>query len=221
MKKPHLLTIMTLSLLAMACQPHKIIDRPINFDKQRIDLTRQYLKERYGLVREGPEITPRMVVVHWTSIPTADETFAAFNPDTLPGARSGIAGAGNLNVSSQFMVDVDGAIYRLMPENWMARHTIGLNHCAIGIENVGPQENGQLTEAQLATNIWLIRYLKEKYPIEYVIGHYEYTDFEGHPLWLEKDDNYRTEKIDPGEAFMISLRTALGMQGNKLPSRPQ
>ena len=34
-------------------------------------------------------------------------------------------------------MDRDGAVYRLMPETWMARHTIGLNRVAIGIENVG------------------------------------------------------------------------------------
>ena len=196
-------------LLTAACADHKIIDRPITFNEERIELTRKYLKARYEIDQNGPEITPKMVVVHWTVIPTADKTFAAFDPPVLPGSREGIAGASALNVSSQFMVDVDGTIYRLMPENWMARHVIGLNHCAIGIENVGPQPNGELTAAQLEANIWLIKYLRDKYPIEHVIGHYEYTDWEGHELWLEVDDGYRTEKNDPGEKFMRELRKAL------------
>jgi N-acetyl-anhydromuramyl-L-alanine amidase AmpD len=96
-----------------------------------------------------------------------------------------------------------------MPDTIMARHTIGLNHCAIGIENVGGTPQTTLTEAQFESNKWLVRQLADKYPIEYLIGHYEYTAFEGHPLWLEKDAAYRTEKTDPGPAFMRKIRRSL------------
>ena len=111
-------------------------------------------------------------------------------------------------MSSQFLVDQDGTIYRLLPETTMARHVIGLNHCAIGIENVGGTEDKPLTRQQIDANIWLVEYLKKKYDIEYVIGHYEYTQFEGHELWLEKDDGYRTQKTDPGEEFLNAVREA-------------
>jgi|TARA_B110000046_G_scaffold177275_1_gene203853 N-acetylmuramoyl-L-alanine amidase len=184
----------------------KIIDQPISFDEQRIELTLEYLVSHYGLIQIKPTISPRMVVVHWTAIPTMEATFNTFNPSTLPNARAEIQSAGALNVSSQFLVDIDGTIYRLMPETTMARHVIGLNHCAIGIENVGPGQDGKLTEAQLEANVILITYLQKKYPIEFVIGHYEYQDFVDHPLWLEKDAGYRTEKIDPGVEFMEDLR---------------
>jgi N-acetyl-anhydromuramyl-L-alanine amidase AmpD len=113
-----------------------------------------------------------------------------------------------LNVSAQFLVDRDGSIFRLLPETIMARHVIGLNHCAIGIENVGGTENLPLTASQLESNIWLVKYLSDKYDIEYLIGHYEYTLFEGHELWLEKDEGYRTEKEDPGVGFMKKVRKA-------------
>ena len=56
--------------------------------------------------------------------------------------------------------------------------------------------------------IWLVKYLAEKYDIDYLIGHYEYTNFEGHPLWLEVDESYRTKKTDPGEDFMAEVRAA-------------
>ena len=188
---------------------HKIIDSPISFDQQRIELSLDYLRDRYGLVQSEPTIVPKMVVVHWTAIPTLEATFNVFDPPTLPGARLEIQSAGSLNVSSQFLIDTDGTIYRLMPETMMARHVIGLNHCAIGIENVGPNEVGELTASQLTANVSLINYLRKKYSIAYVIGHYEYDDFIGHPLWLEKDANYRTEKVDPGEKFMKLLREKL------------
>ena len=94
-----------------------------------------------------------------------------------------------------------------MPENYMARHVIGLNHSSIGIENVGGNDTLPLTDMQVEANIKLVKYLKNKFPtIDYLIGHYEYTNFEGHELWLEVDDNYRTEKVDPGEKFMNSVR---------------
>jgi N-acetyl-anhydromuramyl-L-alanine amidase AmpD len=137
-----------------------------------------------------------------------EEAFEAFDKPTLPNSRPDIVNAGSLNVSSQFMVDRDGTIYSLMPETNMARHVIGLNHCAIGVENVGGTDALPLTRAQLKANIWLVEYLYEKYPIEYLIGHYEYTNFVDHPLWLEKDKNYRTLKTDPGKDFMEKVRNA-------------
>lgn len=149
-----------------------------------------------------------MIVLHWTVIPTFKESFETFDLPTLKGSRPDLNSAGNLNVSSQFMVDRDGTIYRLLPETTMARHVIGLNHCAIGVENIGGTGDLPLTEAQLKSNIWLVKYLADTYDIDYVIGHYEYTLFEGHELWLEKDDGYRTEKTDPGADFMRKVRLA-------------
>ena len=189
-----------------ACGPSKeIVDKPIIFDEERIQLTKEYLEKRHGLQQDNPTIIPKIIVLHWTVIPTMQKTFDVFNPSKLPG-RPDLTTASSLNVSSQFLVDQDGTIYRLMPETTMARHVIGLNHSAIGIENVGGTGDYPLTKAQVKSNIWLVKYLSKKYPIEYLIGHYEYTNFEGHDLWLETDDGYRTEKTDPGEDFMAAVK---------------
>ena len=185
-----------------------IVDRPIQFDAEREALSLEYLKQRYGLEKSAPAITPRMIVLHWTAIPTLEKSFEAFDPVQLPGSRQDVQSAGALNVSAHFLVDRDGTIYRLMPENTMARHVIGLNHCAIGVENVGGTDKTPLTREQLRSNIYLVRYLTEKYNIEYLIGHYEYPLFDGHELWLEKDAGYRTEKTDPGQDFMRKVRKA-------------
>jgi len=192
-----------------ACTQDNIIEKPIIFDDQRHALTLSYLEERYGISRDEPVITPQMIVVHWTQIPSFQGSFDAFNQPTLEGSRPDIASAGALNVSAHYLVDRDGTIYHLMPDTLMARHVIGLNHAAIGIENVGGTEDTPLTDAQMAANIRLIRELNNRYDIDYLIGHYEYTKFEGHELWLEKDPAYRTEKVDPGESFMRSLRQSL------------
>jgi N-acetyl-anhydromuramyl-L-alanine amidase AmpD len=185
-----------------------ITDKPIDFDEQRKALSLEYLKNRYDLKQPEPSIDPKMIVVHWTAIPSFEESFRAFKDPLLPNTRSDITTAGALNVSAHFLVDRDGTVYRLMPETTMARHVIGLNHCAIGIENVGGTENTPLTKKQLNANVELVRYLKKKYPeIDYLIGHFEYTLFEGHPLWLEIDDGYRTEKTDPGADFINKIRS--------------
>ena len=182
--------------------------KPIQFDSTRTALSMQYLYERYGIKQDAPTITPKMVVVHWTAVPTFEQTFKVFEPPTLRGSRPDIKEAGALNVSAHYLVDRDGSIAQLLPDTIMARHVIGLNHCAIGIENVG-SDTRRLTDAQLRANTWLIRRLKERYSIEYLIGHYEYRLFEGHSLWKEKDEGYRTEKIDPGAVFMLRLRDEL------------
>ena len=194
-------------ILLLSCGVEKqIIDQPILFDAQRVALTKEYLQTRYGLDGDSITIRPQMIVLHHTVVPTYEKTFEVFNPTTLPNWRPELENVSGLNVSSQFVVDRDGTIYRLMPETYMARHVIGLNHCAIGVENVGGTKELPLTKAQVKANRRLVRYLAKKYPIEYLIGHHEYTKFEGHELWLEVDEGYRTKKTDPGANFMQEVR---------------
>ena len=211
-----------LTILFVSCTTTKtIIEHPITFNDERKILTLEYLENRYGLDQDTPQIVPKMIVLHWTVIPTFEKSFEAFNPVSLPNWRPDIKDVSGLNVSSQFLVDRDGTIYRLLPETTMARHVIGLNHCAIGVENVGGTDDLPLTKAQLKSNIWLVKYLKDKYDIDYLIGHYEYTLFENHPLWLEKDAGYRTKKTDPGPDFMLEVRKAVNnLDFKELPKNP-
>lgn len=192
-----------------SCAGVNIVDKPITFDDERKQLSLDYLETRYGIVKNEPSIDPQMIVVHWTAIPSFERSFNAFKNSRLPNSRPEITDASTLNVSAQFLIDQDGAIYRLLPETTMARHVIGLNHCAIGIENVGGTENMPLTKKQLKSNIKLVKHLKKQFPkIDYVIGHYEYTLFENHPLWLEVDEKYRTKKTDPGQEFIETIRNS-------------
>ncbi len=196
-------------------QTFRTFEKPVVFDALRKKLSVQYLKERHGIVQDSATIVPKMIVLHWTAIPTLEQSFDVMNPAVLPGARSGIAGASSLNVAAQFLVDRDGTIFRQLPETAFARHVIGLNYCAIGVENVGGDKM-PLTKKQLVANEALIRYLKKKYDIQYVIGHHEYQSFIGHALWKETDPNYLTTKTDPGDAFMQKIRERikdLGIKG--------
>ena len=127
-----------------------------------------------------------------------------------------------LNVSAHFLVDRDGTIHQLLPDTTFARHVIGLNHCAIGIENVGNGTDLPLTDAQFESNVALIRMLHEKHDIEYLVGHHEYTQFIDHPLWKESDSGYLTDKEDPGDEFMTRLRSTLADLNIKAPpDRPR
>ena len=186
-----------------------IIDKPIDFGKNRIEMTKEYIKKHYGLEVNDITIEPRIIVLHWTAIPGFEDSFRRLKPEKLLSDRKDIVKASALNVSAHFLIDRDGTVYRLMRENWMARHVIGLNYSSIGIENVGGRDNTQedLTEAQVRSNIALVKYLKKRYPgIEYLIGHHEYRNMEQTPLWLERDSGYRTVKSDPGPKFMKSVR---------------
>ncbi|MEA1880292.1 MAG: peptidoglycan recognition family protein [Campylobacterota bacterium] len=203
-------------------QPINIIDKPIDFGKERIAMTKEYIKSHYGKSVKNIEITPKIIVLHWTAEMSFDKSFARLKPQKLFTDRKDIAKASLLNVSSQFLVARDGTIYRLMPENWMARHVIGLNYSSIGVENVGGKGNkvDDLTLAQRASNIALIKYLKAKHPsIEYLIGHHEYRQMESTSLWLEKDKGYRTVKSDPGAKFMGEMRKATKTLHLKMPPK--
>ena len=191
---------------------YSIIQKPIIFTDKRKNLTKQYIKSHYGFNVKDITIEPKTIVLHWTAVMDFEKSFKRLESELLFSDRADIAKASALNVSAHFLVDRDGTIHQLMPDNWMARHVIGLNYSSIGIENVGGEANKKedLTQAQLQANIALVNYLKAKYPtIKNVIGHYEYRDFENTPLWLEKDDGYRTKKSDPGEKFMRDVRNSI------------
>ena len=213
------LGLLLVALLTGCTSSPEIQDRPIPFSASRQDATLAYIDQHYGRQPSDISIVPRIIVLHWTAIADLAGSFAAFEPEQLPSSRHDLVGAGQINVSIQFLVDRDGTIYRLMPETWMARHTIGLNYNAIGVENVGGAGSvDNMTDAQIEANTRLVRYLAKKYPsIEYLIGHSEYREFEGHPLWLELDDGYRTEKVDPGDRFMTAIRRAVAPLGLKGP----
>lgn len=247
MSKVGSILIFAATLLLFACSPvdysaHRLPaglvgERPVinqsylyEVSENRRALTLDYLerhntglyeaqKDKIGI--KAITFEPEIIVIHYTVIKDLQETITYFSNETIEQAREKVAANGALNVGVQFVVDRDGKIYQLYPETVIARHTIGLNHTAIGIENIGNgdlNEAGKshpLTEAQLASNILLVKYFAGKYPqIQTMIGHSEYRMLEdkahpAHGLFHEKYPEYRTEKIDPGDIFMKRLREGL------------
>ena len=195
-------------LLSLSLSALEIVDRPIPFGPERIAETKAYIAQHYGIQTDSVKIVPKIILIHATGIDDLEESMARFMSELLPGDRPDIRNGGAVNVSAHFMVDFDGTVYRLMDETTMGRHVIGLNYNSIGIENVGGANGyGNLTEAQIKANLELIAYLIGKYPtITHLVGHHEYRCMENTPLWLELDKGYRTDKTDPGDAFIAPLR---------------
>lgn len=187
----------------------EIIKKYVLMDEVREKLSLDYIREHYNLTPEKPHIDPRIIVIHWTAIHSFEDSYKTLYPSTLSTQRHDIASASDLNVCAHFLIKRDGSIFQLLPLPYFARHVIGLNYHAIGIENIG-SDSSPLTDEQLASNTALIRCLLYKYPgIQYVIGHYEYQLFENSSYFLEIDPNYRTIKTDPGEIFMKKVRKQL------------
>lgn len=204
-----------------AAPPVEILDLPIPFSDDRTRAMLEYRRTHEDPRATDLSIRPRVIVVHHTAIATLPASLHAFERPFLGKDRPHLAKQGAVNVSAHFLVARDGRIHRLMPETQMARHTIGLNHLAIGIENVGGTKETPLTPAQLEANIALIRWLSARHDITHLIGHHEYRRMESHPYWREKNATYRTAKRDPGPAFMRALRERLvdlGLSGP--PSGP-
>ena len=185
--------------------PISINKMPIVYNQERIKLSLEYLKERHNIIQSTPTIVPKIIVLHYVGGGTLKSSFNYFNNIRIENGREYNKKQSQLNVSAHYLVDRDGEIYQLLSDTLFARHTIGLNYCAIGVENIGGKDN-PLTEKQIIANAKLVRYLKSKYPIEYVIGHSEYGKFRKSKLWKETSATYFTGKEDPGIAFMQKVR---------------
>ena len=57
------------------------------------------MKERYNIVQSTPEIVPEIITLHWTVIPTFEETWETFDIETCTD-RPDICKYGKVNVSS-------------------------------------------------------------------------------------------------------------------------
>ncbi|WP_334163900.1 N-acetylmuramoyl-L-alanine amidase [Phenylobacterium sp.] len=129
---------------------------------------------------------PDLLVLHYTGMPTGPEALDRLRD---PEAR----------VSSHYLVEEDGRIFRLVPEERRAWHAgvsfwkgqSGLNATSIGIEIVNPgHEFGYrpFPDAQIAAVIALVADIRTRWMIEdgRIVGH---------------SDIAPDRKIDPGELF--------------------
>ncbi len=144
-----------------------------------------------------------MIVLHYTAMPSCEESLARLcdGDPALPAGR----------VSSHYLVDLDGTVYRLVDEAKRAWHAgIGswggvrdVNSASIGIEiqNVGVDGNGRrvpFPEEQIDAVIDLCAGIQRRHGIRArnVVGH---------------SDVAPVRKQDPGEAFPWRRLAAAGV----------
>ncbi len=190
------------------------------FDDERRRLSLDYRRRHEDPKAAGVTIEPRVVTLHHTATRSLEAAWRLFAPSALP-ARSGLRRGGALNVSAHFLVDRDGAVHALLPTEpgnvHLGRHCIGLNHVAIGVENVAVDAEA-LTEAQVRANVALVRTLKAAHPgLEWLIGHHEHERMRSTPLWRERQRGYRSVKVDPGPRFMAAVREGVRDLGLRAP----
>ena len=186
-----------------------IVDKPLTWSPERERLTLEYRRAHEDPGADDTAIVPRVIVLHHTGGRSWRATRRYFDRTRLEAARAQLRRGGEVNVSAHFLVDRDGTIIRLQPETRMARHCIGLNHVAIGIENVGGGPGAPLTTAQVEADAALVRALVARYPITHLIGHHESRAMERHRYWRELDPAYRNRKPDPGADFLFRVRIRL------------
>lgn len=134
--------------------------------------------------RTGP---PDMVVLHYTGMETGAAALERLRDPTPP------------RVSSHYLVEEDGRIFRLVPEERRAWHAgvsfwkgqAGLNAASIGIEIVNPGHDigyRAFPDAQIDAVIALLTDIRERWdiPDTRIIGH---------------SDVAPDRKVDPGELF--------------------
>jgi N-acetyl-anhydromuramyl-L-alanine amidase AmpD len=183
-----------------------IVDAPMKWSDERERLTLDYRRAHSDANAKDLAIDPKVIVLHYTGGNSAKSTRAYFDNLKIEAARKQLAKGGAVNVSAHFLVDRDGTIYRLQPETRFARHCIGLNHIAIGIENVGDGAKYPLTDAQVAADAALVRDLARRFSITHLLGHHEVMRFRDHPYFVELDPTYKNDKGDPGATFMTRVR---------------
>jgi len=145
---------------------------PIPYDRERKRQMANYSKRHYGA--RAWRLDPRAIVLHYTAGSTYESAFSTFasNAPAL-GEKPGVC--------AQFVVDKDGTIYQLTRLYVRCRHTIGLNHVAVGIEMVQEDLGGghETSEAILDRNeqarsaTHLAAWLKQRYriPMRDLVGH--------------------------------------------------
>ena len=178
---------------------------PIPFGAERRAQMRRYARRHYGLSTHVLR-RPRVIVEHVTASATfgsAYNTFAANRRDPELGELPGVC--------AHFLIDRDGTIHQLVSLRRMCRHTVGLNHRAIGIEHVGLSDADVMgNRAQLRASLRLTRWLRHRHAIRTrdVIGHSESL---GSPYHAERVARLRRQThSDFAAATMRRYRSRLG-----------
>ena len=175
-----------------------------------------YSQRHYGQ-RTWRLRNPRVIVLHYTTSATyapARNTFASNAPvlGELPGS------------CAHFIIGKSGVIHRIVPLRIRCRHTIGLNHTAIGIEIVQEQLSSSHRSdlailhrrPQLNAALHLVRWLQARYGIRArnVIGHAMANDS---PYFRDRE-GWRNDHTDWQRRDVVTFRRHLRRLGSESKS---
>lgn len=177
----------------------RIQEDHISYGGQRRSQMAAYSHRHYG-DREWRLTDPKVIVLHFTATDSYSSVWNTFesNAPNL-GEKPGVC--------SHYVVQQDGTIDELVAPRIRCRHTVGLNHVALGIEMVQATGEGahwadqQILDRrrQVGAALRLVRWLQDRYDIRTseVIGHSManddryFEDLQGwtndHTDWLKRD----------------------------------
>jgi N-acetyl-anhydromuramyl-L-alanine amidase AmpD len=164
--------IASLAALSLVAPQPTIVQSPIPYGPTRRRQMAAYSRRHYGVATS--RLKPRVIVLHFTANNSYSATWNTFASNAANnGEKPGTC--------SQFVIEQNGRIHQLVPLNVRCRHTIGLNHVAIGIEMVqltGPNAHWADQQIlhrprQVKAALRLVRWLQARYHIAKrdVIGH--------------------------------------------------
>ena len=145
-------------------------------DVQHIDMNakrrgemRAYSKRHYGYA--SARLKPKVIVEHIAVARSARAVINTFAPDVPDRELGELPG-----LCSHYLIGGKGRIIELVNPKWRCRHTVGLNHTAIGIEHVGLSDADVMgRRAMVRSSLALTRWLQARHGIRTrdVIGHAE------------------------------------------------
>ena len=194
----------------------EINDKPIVFEDLRTKLTQEYVKKYYNISLKQIDFSPAMLILHRSKIGDFAGFFESLRNSILPGTQEFEDDEdADVNMSTHYVIDRNGAIYSLMKDFQIARHSIGLDRHAIGITVVGTGTD-VLSDKQVIAAATLARYLKSKYStLAWLVSDGETAAFEGSLLWEQKLPFVRDPDADPGAPYMTKLRSFVADLGFK------
>ena len=141
----------------------------IDMNAKRRTEMRAYSRRHYGFA--SARLHPKVIVEHIAVAGTARAVINTFKPDVPDPELHELPG-----LCSHYLIAGDGRILELVSPRWRCRHTVGLNHVAIGIEHVGFQDGDVLhNRRRLRASLRLTAWLRCRFHIKIrnVIGHSE------------------------------------------------
>ncbi len=196
------------------------LDKPAQAGRPPLERAyiRKHYRDRVFNLRRRPSdkaylIQPLIIVVHHTGSTNLQSALYTLRAKRLGRRQGRHLIFGTLGVGVPYVTGRNGWVYRLFADDRrFGRHTIGLNHSAIGIENVADRHH-PMTPAQIDVNVRIIEYIALRHPIRWLIGHREVYQMAHTRYYLEAVPGYCSSKSDPTHQALRAIRKRVAFLG--------